>query len=319
MALDYRIFKTLIKNIEYFENKPHIAVGVSGGPDSMALAYLLNKWIKYKKGKLTAIVFDHRIRNNSKIESFQVKKMLNDLGINSSIIRPNKNKLIKKNMSNARDNRFEGLIKLCKKNNILHLFLGHHLDDNIETYLLRKINGSNLDGLESINKITYFKNIQILRPLLDIDKKSILNFNKKNKLNFISDPTNKDLSYTRVKLRNFLQINKYKREIEKDFLNIKKQIPNYKKMIWETLIDNLIYVSATKIKISYNNLMKLDDLIIEKHILCLLKFFNKKKAQTKSTKIIILMDTLRKPSFKTFNLSGIIIKKNSDFLTFSQK
>ena len=42
-----------------------------------------------------------------------------------------------------------------------------------------------------------------------------------------------------------------------DFLNIKKQIPNYKKMIWETLIDNLIYVSATKIKISFNNLMKL--------------------------------------------------------------
>ena len=319
MALDYRIFKKIIKNFEYFENKPHIAVGVSGGPDSIALAYLLNKWIEYKKGKLTAIVFDHRIRHNSKIESFQVKKMLNDLGINSSIIRPNKNKLIKKNMSNARDNRFEGLIKLCKKNNILHLFLGHHLDDNIETYLLRKINGSNLDGLESINKITYFKNIQILRPLIDIDKKSILNFNKKNKLNFISDPTNKDLSYTRVKLRNFLQINKYKREIKKDFLNIKKQIPNYKKMIWETLIDNLIYLSATKIKISYNNLMKLDDLIIEKHILCLLKFFNKKKAQTKSTKIIILIDTLRKPSFKIFNLSGIIIKKNSDFLTFSQK
>ena len=81
----------------------------------MALAYLLNKWIKYKKGKLTAIVFDHGIRHNSKIESFQVKKMLTDLGIYSLIIRPNKNKPIKKNMSNARDNRFEGLIKLCKK------------------------------------------------------------------------------------------------------------------------------------------------------------------------------------------------------------
>ena len=138
-------------------------------------------------------------------------------------------------------------------------------------------------------------------------------------MSFISDPSNKDLNYTRVKLRNFLQINKYKKEIEKDFLNIKKQIPNYKKMIWETLIDNLIHVSATKIKISFNNLMKLDNLIIEKHILCLLKFFNKNKARTKSSKIIILIDILRKPSFKTFNLSGINIKKNSDFLIFSQK
>ena len=319
MTLNYRNFKFLINNLEYFENKPDIGVGVSGGPDSMALVYLLNKWIKYKKGKLTAIIFDHGIRHNSKIESLQVKKMLTDLDIYSLIIRPNKNKLIKKNMNNARDNRFEGLIRVCKKNNILHLFLGHHFNDNMETYLLRKINGSNLDGLESINKTIYFNNIQILRPLIEINKKSILNFNKKNKLNFISDPSNNDLNYTRVKLRKFLQNNKYERKIKADFINIKKQIPDYKKMIWETLIDNLIQVSAKQIKINLKKLMKLDDLIIEKHILCFLKFFNKNKAKTKSSKIIILINILRKPSFKTFNLSGIIIKKNSGFLIFSQK
>jgi len=319
MTLNYRNFKFLINNLEYFENKPDIGVGVSGGPDSMALVYLLNKWIKYKKGKLTAIIFDHGIRHNSKIESLQVKKMLTDLDIYSLVIRPNKNKLIKKNMNNARDNRFEGLIRVCKKNNILHLFLGHHFNDNMETYLLRKINGSNLDGLESINKTIYFNNIQILRPLIEINKKSILNFNKKNKLNFISDPSNNDLNYTRVKLRKFLQNNKYERKIKADFINIKKQIPDYKKMIWETLIDNLIQVSAKQIKINLKKLMKLDDLIIEKHILCFLKFFNKNKVKTKSSKIIILINILRKPSFKTFNLSGIIIKKNSGFLIFSQK
>ena len=156
------------------------------------------------------------------------------------IIKPNKNKIIKKNMSNARDNRFEGMIKMCKKKNILHLFLGHHSDDNLETFLMRKINGSNLDGLESINKNSYFKGIQILRPLIEIDKKSILSFNKNNKIQFISDPTNKDLNYTRVMIRNFLQNNIYKKEIKKDFFSIKKQIPNYKKMIWEILIDFLI-------------------------------------------------------------------------------
>ena len=319
MTLSYRIFKSLIKNYEYFENKPHIAVGVSGGPDSMALAYLLKKWIKYKKGKLTAIVFDHGIRHDSKIESFQVKKILTNLGIHSLIVRPNKNKLIKKNMSNARHNRFEGLTKLCKKNNILHLFLGHHFDDNLETFLLRKINGSNLDGLESIKETAYLYNIQILRPLIEIDKKSILTFNKNNNLDFICDPTNNDLNYTRVKLRNFLQNNKYKRAVKKDFIHIKKQVPEYKKMIWETLIDSLICVSDIQIKISLNNLMKFDDLIIEKHILCLLKFFNKNKAQTKSSKIKILIDILKSPTFKTFNLSGIIIKKNTDFLIFTQK
>ena len=313
MPLNYKIFKSLIRNFEYFENKPHIAVGVSGGPDSLALAFLLNKWIKYKKGKLTAIVFDHRIRDNSKIESLQVKKTLTNLGIYSLIIKPSKNKLIKKNMSNARDNRFEGLISVCKKKNILHLFLGHHFDDNLETYLIRKINGSNLDGLQAIKKIGYFKKIQIIRPFIKIDKKSILSFNKKNKLAFINDPSNKDLNYTRTKIRNFLQNKKYKKEIKRDFININKQIPKYKKMIWETLIDNLIYVSATQIKIRFDNLMKFDDLIIEKHILCFLKFFNKNKIQTKGSKLIIFIDYLKKPSFKTFNLSGIIIKKKLRF------
>ena len=81
MALNYRIFKSLLKHFEYFENKPHIGVGVSGGPDSLALAYLLKQWIKYKKGKLTAIIFDHGIRYNSKNESLQVKKILSDLSI----------------------------------------------------------------------------------------------------------------------------------------------------------------------------------------------------------------------------------------------
>ena len=92
-----------------------------------------------------------------------------------------------------------------------------------------------------------------------------------------------------------------------------------KKMIWETLINNLIHVSATKIIISLKNLMKLDDLIIEKHILSLLKFFHKNKAQTKSSKILMFVENLKKPSFKTFNLSGIIIQKNSGFLIFSEK
>ena len=184
---------------------------------------------------------------------------------------------------------------------------------------MRKINGSNLDGLSSINKTSYFKNIQILRPFIEIDKKSILSFNKNNNLHFINDPSNKDINYTRVKLRNFLENTKFKREIKKDFLNIKKQIPEYRKMIWETLIDNLIYLSATKIKISFNNLMKLDDLIIEKHILCIIKFLSKNKTQTKSSKILIFIGSLKKNNFRTFNLSGVNIHKNQDFIIFSHK
>ena len=115
MSLNERIFFSLIKNYKNFENRPHVAVGVSGGTDSMALVYLLKKWLKLKNGKLTALVFDHRIRTNSKDEAFQVRDMLRNFNIDTRIIQPGKNKLIKKNMASARDNRFEGLIDFCKK------------------------------------------------------------------------------------------------------------------------------------------------------------------------------------------------------------
>jgi tRNA(Ile)-lysidine synthetase-like protein len=319
MFLNEKNFLSHLKNFKYFENQPKVALGVSGGPDSMALASLLHKWIKLQNGKLTALVFDHGIRFNSKDESLQVKSMLTDLNIETVIIKPNKNKLIKKNMANARDNRFEGMINYCKKNNILHLFLGHHFDDNLETYLIRKINGSNLDGLASINDITYFNNIIILRPLIEISKSSILNFNKKNKVKFINDPSNKDINYTRVKVRKFLQNKTFKTEIKNDFLNLKKQIPIYRKMIWEIFIGYLIDVSSNRVKISFNKLIKNDDLIIEKHILLLLRFLTNNKNQTKSSKIMIFINSLKKPSFKTFNLSGVTIQKSSYFLIFSQK
>ncbi len=319
MSFNEKIFLSYIKKLNCFENKPTIAVGVSGGPDSMLLTYLLSKWIKSINGKLYALIFDHSIRSNSIEESYQVKDMLKYLDIESHIITVKKNKLIKKNMANARANRFEGLTNFCKKNNILHLFLGHHFDDNLETFLIRKINGSNLEGLACMDSFSYFNNIQILRPLLKINKLSILNFNKKNKIKFINDPSNNDSNYTRVKVRNFFKQKDFKKIVEKEFLYLKKQIPNYKKMIYELLIGCLVEVQNNKIKVNFYNLIKFDDLIIETHILLILKFFLNKKTQTKSSKIKLFVVSMRKPSFKIFNLNGIIIRKKSEFLVFSQK
>ena len=68
-----------------------------------------------------------------------MKDILRDLNIKARILKIKKNKLIKKNMEQARNNRFDGIITFCNKNYIHHLFLGHHFDDNLETYLIRKI------------------------------------------------------------------------------------------------------------------------------------------------------------------------------------
>ena len=283
------------------------------------LDWIINKWIKSRNGKLSALIFDHGIRDNSKHESLQVKSILKNLNIHSIILRPKKNYLSKKNMSQARTNRFDSLINFCKKNKIFHLFLGHHYDDNIETYLIRKINGSNFEGLGSMEEISYFNNIQILRPFLQIKKTSILKFNKKNNLNFVNDPSNKDLNYTRVKVRNFLQSKKYQDLVNNDFKVLKKEIPFYKGMIWTSYFQTLSYVTSNELKINRNILLKLDKLIIEKIILISLKFFSEENFKVRSAKIAILINEIKKSNFNKFILRGVLIVKKDKFLSFSKK
>ena len=141
--------KEFIKYIEKrytFENKPSVAVAVSGGPDSMSLLFLTNTFIKYKKGNLMALIVDHRIRKNSKEEARFISTYLDKNNINSQILTANKDKVRKKSMNEARDNRYNLLTDYCIKNNILHLFIAHHKDDNLETFLSRKIAGSDFYG-----------------------------------------------------------------------------------------------------------------------------------------------------------------------------
>ncbi len=319
MLLNEENLFSKLNKFNCFERNPHVAVGVSGGPDSIALVFLINEWIKSRNGKLSALIFDHRIRDNSKHESLHVKSILKNLSINPAILRPKKIHILKNSMSQARTNRFDGLINFCKRNKIFHLFLGHHYDDNIETYLIRKINGSNFEGLGSMEEISYFGNIQILRPFLQIKKKSILKFNKKNNLYFVNDPSNKDLNYTRVKVRNFLQSKKYQDLINYDFKVLKKEIPIYKNMIWTSYIKTLSCVAPNELKMNRNKLLKLDKLIIEKIILISLKFFSEQNFKVRSAKIAILINEITKSNFRKFVLKGILIVKKDKFLSFSKK
>ena len=130
MKFDKKNFFLYLNKNFLFENNPIIAVAVSGGPDSMALIYLMKEWIKSKKGKIVALLIDHKLRDESYIECKKTKNYLKTLSVNSKIIRISAKKIYKKNMHEARQNRYDKLIGFCKKQNILHLFLGHHFDDN---------------------------------------------------------------------------------------------------------------------------------------------------------------------------------------------
>ena len=284
----------------------------------MALVVLLNKWIKKNNGSLIALIIDHQIRKKSEIEAVTVKQYLFEHKIKSRILKINNKNVVKKTMKEARENRFNHLIKFCLLNHIFHLFLGHHSDDNIETFLLRKIAGSNFEGLFGIKYKVNIKGLQVLRPLLGFNKKEILKYNKDNCIYFVKDPSNNNLKYSRIIVRDFLSKKiKYKKQIEKDFHELKTYFPFYKKMIFQ------IFNKLT-IRISRNNIL-IDNIIFFQHneeiqakiIEIIYKFLKPKKEFLRYKKILNSLLVLKSKKLIKTNLAGINIKRDVFFTSFA--
>jgi len=315
--------KEFIKNIEKkytFEKKPSVAVAVSGGPDSMSLLFLVNTFIKYKKGKLMALIVDHRIRKNSKDEAKFISSYLGKNNIKSQILTVNKDKVSKKSMNEARNNRYNLLTDFCIKNNILHLFIAHHKDDNLETFLNRKIAGSDFYGLKSMSELSFYNRVNIIRPLLNFSKQMLLDYNKKNEIEYINDPSNFNLDYTRPTIRNFLKKSDQKtiKEINKDFERILFYSPYFIQMIFEILLKNIVKIDSKKIIVRLDNMKSLNEINSENIIRRIYQFLFYGSNAPRSKKIRILINEIKKLNFKYFNIRGMIVKKNDDFLTFSR-
>ncbi len=183
-----------------------IAVAVSGGADSLALTLLLNEFCKTKQIKLYAVTIDHKMRSSSSDEALRLGKILEKQKIDHSIIALNSKKIPEKNIeATLRELRFEALHDFCQKEKIKFLFLGHHLGDVAENFLIRLFRGSGLDGLSTISETSDFKKIKLVRPLLDCTKDDLKTFLKAKKIKWFEDESNVDEKFLRNKIRNFFE------------------------------------------------------------------------------------------------------------------
>lgn len=317
MKITQLYFQQYLKINYIFEKKPKVVVGVSGGPDSMCLLFLLNSWVKINKGSLIAIIIDHQLREESNIEAKYIKNYLSEKNILSKIIKIKKKNIKKKTMEEARNNRFNCLLNYCKKNNILHLFLGHHFDDNLETYLIRKIAGSNFEGLSAIKNQIIFNNLRVLRPLMNFSKKQILTYNKINKIKYVFDPSNKNFNYTRTIVRNFLEDEEFSKSIiKKDFKIIRKNYYYFKKMIFKSFNEILIRITNKSIFIDKRIFLLKNEIIQSKIIEIIYIYLKSTKVPLRYKKIEFLLEILEKNNTSDLNFAGIIIKKDSLLIKF---
>ena len=314
--IEKNLYKSLNqKNL--FETNPVIAVAVSGGSDSIALVFLLKNWIRKNNGKLIALIIDHQIRENSFKEASFVKKYLSDNNIQSLILKVPKKNVLKGKMIQARENRFLKIINYCKKNKILHLFIGHHNDDNIETFMLRKIAGSNFEGLNCMQEKTIYNDVQIIRPLLKFTKKQILDYSKKMNLFYVNDPSNNDEKYSRVVVRNFIKKNpQYKKNIIQEFKLIRENYYDYKKMIFQ--IYNLINIEIHKNMIIFDSIkfLNLDQELQAKFTEITYKFFYPKKPFLRYQKVIKTLDKLCETVNLSISLSNMKVQRKNKLIYF---
>jgi len=205
----YRIFRdNLFKNIK----KEKFCIGVSGGPDSLTLAYLSKIYCKEFKTKFTTLIINHNLRKESTNEAKKIKSLLLKKNISSKILIW-KGTIPKTGIQHkAREIRYNLLLKECYKLKINYLVLGHHVDDLVENFFIRLFRGSGLRGLSSFNvvSLTDKNNIKIIRPLISIKKKELINIAKKVYGFFIIDPSNFKEIFLRTRIRNY--INNFKRE-----------------------------------------------------------------------------------------------------------
>ena len=180
-------------------------VAVSGGPDSLALAALSNRYKKERLNKVYFVLVDHRLRKNSTLESKSVKNLLKRNKINLTIL-TNKKKIYKNIQSNARDIRYRLLLNYCKNKKIKFILTGHHSDDQIETFLIRLSRGSGIQGLSSMSKITKLKNnVKLFRPLLSEKKTDLIIIAKAFFKKIFKDPSNDNQKYLRSKIRKLIK------------------------------------------------------------------------------------------------------------------
>lgn len=201
-GFNQEIFQNLMGDLgPDFSAEQGLAVAVSGGPDSMALARALSLWTQ--GSALHVLCVDHGLRDGSAAEARQVAEIMRGWpNTQCHILRWEHDGIAARLQEEARAARYGLMAEYCRAQNIRYLFLAHHRDDQAETLLFRLAKGSGLDGLAGMQALQkYDEALTLVRPFLEISKGDILAFCEQERLEFSSDPSNDSEKFARVRLR----------------------------------------------------------------------------------------------------------------------
>lgn len=198
-----RIVHTLTKEVRNnLTEYSHYLVAVSGGADSLALADICATLQGEGFATFTVCHVEHGIRDKESledmefVENFCAEKHLSYVGVHvETLAYAEQNKLSVEDA--ARQLRYGALRKVMVDVGASKILTAHQADDQAETVLWRFLRGAGLDGLAGMS----LENNDVLRPLINVTRKEIIDYLAEKKLNYRLDSTNANLKYTRNKIR----------------------------------------------------------------------------------------------------------------------
>jgi tRNA(Ile)-lysidine synthase len=187
-----------------FEPQPFLALAVSGGSDSMALAVLAHRWALRRKGRCVALIVDHGLRKEAAAEARLVGRRLRALGIPHRILRWTGPKPASGIQAAARTARYDLLTGWCRRHGALHLLTAHQADDQAETVAMRLAHRSGETGLAAMPLVAARDGVRLVRPLLALHRSELCALLTVHKIDWVDDPSNQDLRFERIRLRSTL-------------------------------------------------------------------------------------------------------------------
>lgn len=188
-----------------------LVIGVSGGPDSLALLHLLVKGKLHRPNRIIVGHLNHRLRPSAADEADFVARICEQWGLKYEMGVVDVAGLAKRDSLTleeaARVARYRFLGRVALEAGGRHVVVGHTADDQAETVLMHFIRGAGLAGLRGMapdSALHRFSGIRLLRPLLNVSRGEILAYCRAHGLKPVYDPSNEDLTFFRNRLRHEL-------------------------------------------------------------------------------------------------------------------
>ena len=174
-----------------------MAVGVSGGVDSVALLH----WLVEIGADVVCLHVNHNLRPSAGVEAQYVADLCKKLGVECHIFSWDGEKPETGLEDAARVARYKFMTDFCHKNKIKIILTAHQADDQIETFWMNLGRGSGVYGLAAMRDVGEMDGIKIVRPLLGVFRRELRDYCDTRGIKYFADEMNDDPHYTRVKIR----------------------------------------------------------------------------------------------------------------------